>query len=366
MLAVLSGGGTAGHINPALALADELVSRGWDVRFAGTPGGVESRLVPAAGIPFTAFEASGFDRSHPASLAKGVAKIAASTGKAKKWFADIKPDVVVGFGGYVCIPVARAAEKTGVPVVLHEQNSVAGMANKYLARRADAVCVTYECSAESLGAAAPVTVTGNPVRRSVIEADRAAGRAMFDLTEDDFMLLVFGGSLGARHINEAVVALKDELLARPNLHIVHITGPKELDAVTEALALADDEARRWHLLGYQDRMGETLAAADAIVSRAGATSLAEISALAIPALLVPYPFATADHQTTNARAWVESGAAFMMPDDELGSDEFKAKLFALIDDASVREGMVAAARAQKTGEAAAALADVVVGVATAR
>ena len=223
MLAVLSGGGTAGHINPALALADELVSRGWDVRFAGTPGGVESRLVPAAGIPFTAFKASGFDRSHPASLAKGVAKIAASTGKAKKWFADIKPDVVVGFGGYVCIPVARAAEKTGVPVVLHEQNSVAGMANKYLARRADAVCVTYECSAESLGAAAPVTVTGNPVRRSVIEADRAAGRAMFDLAEDDCMLLVFGGSLGARHINEAVVALKDELLARPNLHIVHIT-----------------------------------------------------------------------------------------------------------------------------------------------
>ena len=111
---------------------------------------------------------------------------------------------------------------------------------------------------------------------------------------------------------------------------------------------------------------EAMAAADAIVSRAGATSLAEISALAIPALLVPYPFATADHQTTNARAWVESGAAFMMPDDELGSDEFKAKLFALIDDASVREGMVAAARAQKTGEAAAALADVVVGVATAR
>jgi len=240
------------------------------------------------------------------------------------------------------------------------------MANKYLARRADAVCVTYECSAESLGATAPVTVTGNPVRRSVIEADRAAGRAMFDLAEDDFMLLVFGGSLGARHINEAVVALKDELLARPNLHIVHITGPKELDAVTKALALTDDEARRWHLLGYQDHMGETLAAADAIVSRAGATSLAEISALAIPALLVPYPFATADHQTTNARAWVESGAAFMMPDDELGSDEFKAKLFALIDDASVRESMVAAARAQKTGEAAAALADVVVGVATAR
>lgn len=226
--------------------------------------------------------------------------------------------------------------------------------------------MTYECSAESLGAAAPVTVTGNPVRRSVIEAIAPRARALFDLPEDDFMLLVFGGSLGARHINEAVVALKDELLARPNLHIVHITGPKELDAVTEALALTDDEARRWHLLGYQDRMGETLAAADAIVSRArGHLACGDFRA-GHSGLLVPYPLATADHQTTNARAWVESGAAFMMPDDELGSDEFKAKLFALIDDASVREGMVAAARAQKTGEAAAALADVVVGVATAR
>ena len=366
MLAVLSGGGTAGHINPALALAEELSSRGWDVRFAGTPHGVESRLVPAAGVSFTAFEASGFDRAHPASLVRGVARIAASTGKAKKWFADIDPDVVVGFGGYVCIPVARAAEKMGVPVVLHEQNSVAGMANKYLAKKAAAVCLTYEGSAASLPTDAPVTVTGNPVRRSVMEADRAAGRALFGLSDDDFMLLVFGGSLGARHINEALVALKDDLLSRPNLHVVHITGPKELDAVTEALNLTDAEAARWHLLGYQDRMGETLAAADAIVSRAGATSLAEISALAIPALLVPYPFATADHQTTNAKAWVESGAAFMMADDQLGTDEFRDKLATLIDDESVRASMVAAARAQKTGEAAAALADVVVGAARGR
>ncbi len=288
--------------------------------FAGTPQGVEARLVREAGIPFTAFEAAGFDRSHPASIIGAVAKILKSTRAAKKWFADVKPDVVVGFGGCVSIPVGRAAEMLNIPVVVHEQNSVMGMANKYLGKRAKAVALTYEVAGSALDDMSKVVVTGNPVRRSVIEADRAAGRAMFDLAEDDFMLLVFGGSLGARHINEAVVALKDELLARPNLHIVHITGPKELDAVTEALALTDDEARRWHLLGYQDRMGETLAAADAIVSRAGATSLAEISALAIPALLVPYPFATADHQTTNARAWVESGAAFMMPDDELGSD----------------------------------------------
>ena len=268
MLVVLSRGGTAGHINPALALADELVSRGWDVRFAGTPGGVESRLGPPPASRSRPSRPQGStDRIRPPS--RRAWRRSPPPRARRKSGSPTSSPTSSGFGGYVCIPVARAAEKTGVPVVLHEQNSVAGMATKYLARRADAVCVTYECSAESLGATAPVTVTGNPVRRSVIEADRAAGRAMFDLAEDDFMLLVFGGSLGARHINEAVVALKDELLARPNLHIVHITGPKELDAVTEALALTDDEARRWHLLGYQDRMGETLAAADAIVSRAG-------------------------------------------------------------------------------------------------
>lgn len=359
MLAVLSGGGTAGHINPALALAEELADRGWDVRFAGTPHGVEARLVPAAGVPFTAFEASGFDRAHPASLVSGVAKIAASTTKARKWFKEISPDVVVGFGGYVSIPVARAAEKMGVPVVLHEQNSVAGMANKYLAKKASVVCVTYEHSAEGLPAGTEVRLTGNPVRRQVIEADRAAGRAMFGLAEDDFMLLVFGGSLGARHINQAVAAMKDDLLSRPNLHVVHITGPKELESVREALALSPDEERRWHLLGYQDRMGETMAAADAIVSRAGATSLAEISARAIPAVLVPFPYATADHQTTNARAYVDAGCAFLVPDAELDGDEFARAVTTLIGDEVVREAQTAAARAQKTTEAAAMLADAV-------
>lgn len=366
MLAVLSGGGTAGHINPALALADELVSRGWDVRFAGTPGGVESRLVPPPASRSRPSRPQGStDRIRPPSR-RAWRRSPPPRARRKSGSPTSSPTSSWASAGTCAFPWPERPRRPACPWCCTSRILWRVWQTSTWPGGPTPVCVTYECSAESLGATAPVTVTGNPVRRSVIEADRAAGRAMFDLAEDDFMLLVFGGSLGARHINEAVVALKDELLARPNLHIVHITGPKELDAVTKALALTDDEARRWHLLGYQDRMGETLAAADAIVSRAGATSLAEISALAIPALLVPYPFATADHQTTNARAWVESGAAFMMPDDELGSDEFKAKLFALIDDASVRESMVAAARAQKTGEAAAALADVVVGVATAR
>ena len=341
MLVVLSGGGTAGHINPALALAEVLEDRGAEVRFAGTSRGVESRLVPEAGIAFQPFEASGFNRKHPLSLVKALKLISHSTKEAKRWFAEIEPSAVVGFGGYVSIPVVRAAEQMGIPVVVHEQNSVMGLANKELSKKARAVCLTYECAKEGVAipAATQVHVTGNPVRKKVLLATREEGRRMLGIPDDALMLLVFGGSLGARQLNEGIAALKSELLSRENLHVVHITG-------------------------YQDRMGETLAATDAIVSRAGATSLAEISARAIPALLVPYPHATADHQTTNARAYVAAGCAEMIPDAEVGSDKFAQLVFSLIDDEDLRAGMTAAAREQKTADAASKLADVVMGAAS--
>ena len=359
MLAVLSGGGTAGHINPAIALSEELADRGWDVRFAGTPTGVEARLVEQAGIPFTPFEAQGFDRAHPLTLPKALAKIQKSTKLARAWFDEVRPDVVVGFGGYVCIPVARAAEQRGIPVVVHEQNSVMGMANKYLAKRAAAVCLTYEHAAEALADKSRVRVTGNPVRESVFSATREQGRARFGVPEGARMLLVTGGSLGARHLNQAVAALKDELLAYGDLHIVQVTGPKELDAAPEQQA-------RWQLLGYTDHMGDAMAAADVVVSRAGATSLAEISARALPALLVPFPFATEDHQTMNAQACVEAGAAYLVADADVEGPEFARKLCELIEDEDVRARMAAAARAQKTRDAAGLLADAVMEAARAQ
>lgn len=361
MQVVLSGGGTAGHINPALALAETLQERGCTVYFAGTPHGLEATLVPQAGLSFTPFEASGFNRKQPLSLFKGIAKIERSTQRAKEWFKEIKPDVVVGFGGYVSIPVAHAAEKLGIPVVLHEQNSVMGMANKYLAKKAEAVCVTYACSAEVLGeeVAKRVKVTGNPVRKQILAATKSQGRELLGIPEDAFMLLVFGGSLGARQINHAVAAIKEDLLSIDNVHVVHITGPREYEATGELLALTEEEQQRWHLLDYQDRMGETLAAADAIIARAGATSLAEISARAIPALLLPFPAATADHQTTNARAYVEAGCAYMLPDSEALTEEFKKLVLSLVTDQEVRSAMTEAALAQKTADAASVLADVV-------
>lgn len=359
MRAVLSGGGTAGHVNPALALAEELRSRGWEVEYAGTPTGIESRLAPEAGLSYRAFEAKGFNRSHPLTLPKALVTLQKSTGAAKKWFAENPPDVVVGFGGYVCIPVGRAAEQLGIPVVVHEQNSVMGMANKYLAKRAATACLTYEYAAKDVAEGTSVVVTGNPVRRGVFDATREEGRAELGISDDALVLVVTGGSLGARHINEAMIALKERLLAMDNLVVIHITGPKELDAVTNAMGLTEGEQERYRLLGYTNQMGLIMAAADAIVSRAGATSLAEISARALPALLVPYPYATEDHQTVNAQQWVESGTAFMVADDRIESDEFATKLFRMLEDASLRDSMRGAALAQETSNAASALADVV-------
>lgn len=363
MRIVLSGGGTAGHINPALALAESLIEQGHEVFYAGTPQGVEARLVKEANLPFTPFEAKGFNRNHPKTIFSAVRIIIKSTKLACAWFEEIKPDVVVAFGGYVCIPVGRAAKKMGVPLVVHEQNSVMGMANKYLAKTARAVALTYEVAGAPVADKEKLVVTGNPVRSSVLTSTREEGRSMLGIPEEVSMLLVFGGSLGARHLNAAISSMKKDLLAIDNLYVVHITGPKELEAVEAVLALTEEEKKRYLVMGYQNRMGETMAACDMVVSRAGATSLAEISARCIPAILVPFPFATADHQTTNARSYVQAGAAWMMADDMVETPEFKELVLTFVDDEKARLKMSEAARGFETGNAASKLADVVLNAA---
>lgn len=248
-----------------------------------------------------------------------------------------------------------------VPYVLHEQNSVPGLANKTLAHDASTVCVSLPQATaafkDHIGPQTAVVVTGNPVRQSVIGADHAAGRAAFEVPEDKTLLLVFGGSLGARHLNEGVVKLKDELLSRQDLYIVHSTGKDLFDEVREGLALNPDEAKRWHVLPYIDNMGEALAAADVVLSRAGASSIAEIAALAVPSMLVPYPQATADHQTTNAHYLVDAGAAILLPDDRIDTPDFARDLLGLVDDSARREKMRSCARDLGQDRAASALAD---------
>lgn len=358
----IAAGGTAGHINPALALAEELASRGHHVTFYGQEAKLEGRLVPEAGFDFFPIVVTGVDRSRPWTALRAVRLERRATTQISRHFSDAGvPSVGVGFGAYVELPLVDACRARGVPIVLHEQNSVPGLANKLSAKKACRVCISVPAAASVFeGRTAPggeVVLTGNPVRSSVTRGSREHGRANAGVGTSDRFLLIFGGSLGAQHLNSAVVALRDELLSRPDLHIVQSTGEKDFDRVTGELGLTAEEASRWKVAPYLDDMGDLLAAADLVVSRAGASSIAEIAALDVPSLLVPYPFATADHQTTNARYLVDAGAAELVSDSDLDAPVFRDRLCALLDDAELRARMRASAAGLASSSAAAALAD---------
>ena len=367
----IAAGGTAGHINPALALAEELRSRGHHVTFFGQTTRLEGTLVPQEGFDFFPIVVTGFDRSRPWTLVSALVRERSAASAILAHFGESgRPDVAVGFGAYVELPLVSACHAAGVPLVLHEQNSVPGLANTRSARRAARVCVSLPQAVSAfkdhVRSPEDIVITGNPVRQSVVTASRAAGRAAFGIPEDATMLLVFGGSLGAVHLNRGVCALKDELLGREGLRIVHSTGRDDYGSVVAALDLTEAEQARWQVMPYISNMGEALAAADVVVSRAGASSIAEIAALAVPSLLVPYPFATADHQTTNARYLVDAGAAVLVADDDIDAPTFSEQLVSLVDEPARRGAMRAAAQGLAQDRAASALADQVESVAATR
>lgn len=331
------------------------------VTFVGTPHGLEARLVPEAGVPFLALDAAGFDRSRPWTLVTSSAQILASAVRAVSMLRRLEIDVVVGFGGYVSIPVGMAAALLGIPLVLHEQNSVPGMANRFLSRWAKRVGVTYPESVEMMAQPQRSVVTGNPVRAQVLQSSRQAGRRSLDLTEEETVVLVFGGSRGARHLNDAVVALKDRIEAAKGTRVVLVTGPSEYESVCDRLGAKGRPARSgaFTVFDYLSEMGSAISAADLVVARAGATSIAELTALGAPCILVPYPYATDDHQTKNAAAMVSHGAAVLVADSELDSSRFGDELLGLICDPVRRASMAAASRALGVSDAAARVAALV-------
>ena len=360
----IAAGGTAGHINPALALAEELSSRGHHVRFFGQSSKLEGTLVPQAGFELEPIRVTGFDRARPWTLVSALVRERAASARVGRAFAERgAPDVAVGFGAYVELALMDRCRKQRIPYVLHEQNSVPGLANKTLAAGARFVCVSLPQARPAFRGRVrredAIVLTGNPVRRSVLGASREAGRAALSIPGDATMLLVFGGSLGAQHVNEAIARLKGRLLANPGLRVVHSTGKELYDGVASSLALTEAERERWQVVPYISNMGEALAAADLVVSRAGASSIAEIAALTVPSVLVPYPLATGDHQTTNAHYLVDAGAAVLFADDSIDGEAFADDLLALVGDAERRERMRACARGLGQDRDAAKLADVV-------
>ncbi len=329
-----------------------------DVLFVGTPDGLEARLVPAFGVQFTALAARGFDRSRPWTLVTSSLLIAFSTLRALRLLGRYQPDVVIGFGGYVSIPIGLAAVARRVPLVLHEQNSVPGLANRVLSRWARSIGLTYAGSGAGLHHPERAILTGNPVRPAVRAASRERGRATLGVSDDALLLLVFGGSRGARHLNAALLSQRDRLLSIPDVCVVHVAGRGEAASVRTALEAAGGDARgRWRVLEYIEDMGSALAAADLVVARAGATSLAEITVLGRPAVLVPYPYASDDHQTRNAATLEVAGAAEVIADAELDTPRFGDTLARLLVDREGRATMAAASLKLARPDAASRVAE---------
>jgi UDP-N-acetylglucosamine--N-acetylmuramyl-(pentapeptide) pyrophosphoryl-undecaprenol N-acetylglucosamine transferase len=327
-------------------VADRLLAEGHDVAFVGTPDGLEARLVSEAGIAFHAVRSRGFDRGNPLTLLTSACITVASVIASLALLNRERPDVVIGFGGYVSLPVGLAAVLARVPLVLHEQNSVPGLANKVLSRWARAVGVTYESSLGALVHPGRAVVTGNPVRSAVLEASSARGRASLGLDPDATVVLVFGGSRGAQHLNEAMVRLAPTLVAVPSLQVVHVAGTIEAAEVARRVSAAlGEQGDRYRVVDYIDRMGDAIAAADLVVARAGATSIAELTALGRAAILVPYPFATDDHQTGNAHAVARAGGARIVADADLDGPAFDDVVMALVADGPLRAEMAQASAA---------------------
>jgi UDP-N-acetylglucosamine--N-acetylmuramyl-(pentapeptide) pyrophosphoryl-undecaprenol N-acetylglucosamine transferase len=319
-----------------MAVADELRASGAEVSFLGTRERAEADLVPAAGYEIDFVKVRGIDRGNRLRAAMAAVEALAAVGAASRALRRRRPDVVMGGGGFVAGPAGVAAVLARVPLVLTEADSHLGLANRLLARRARRICLAFPIAGRE---GERYAVTGRPVPTAVLIADRGAARERFGISPDARCLLVMGGSQGARSINECAIAALAERGGR-DFHVVHVSGRRDFDLLEERLAAAPHN-QRYTLLAYEPDLGDCLAACDLVLGRSGG-SIFELTAAGRPAILVPYPHATAGHQESNAAWMSDAGAATVILDEELDADRLAVEIDGLIHD---EQGLAAMARA---------------------
>lgn len=327
--AVVTGGGTSGHVLPALAVADALVAAGHpkgSIHYVGTLRGVETRLAPAAGFPHTLLDVVGLQRSLSRRNLQFLPKLWSATREATALLRRLQPKVVVNLGGYGSFPATWAARRLHIPYVVVSYDRRPGLVSKVLARGAAAVPVAFE------GSTLPrAELAGAPVRREVVEldrdADRSAARQSLGLPADRFVVAVMCGSQGAGAVNTVVTGAVERLAARSDLAVYHVVGDRHL---TDAAPGRDgSDGILYRVIGYEDRMPQLYAAADLMVTRGGAGTIAELAAAGVPAIVVPWPDAAENHQLDNARVLSDQGAAVLVEQRDLTVDRLVAEIGAL-------------------------------------
>jgi UDP-N-acetylglucosamine--N-acetylmuramyl-(pentapeptide) pyrophosphoryl-undecaprenol N-acetylglucosamine transferase len=355
MRVMISGGGTGGHTSPASAIVQELRKRDAKlyVQWVGKPGAIEERVAKSLGVTFRGVSATGWPRKPGPKQLSAAFKMGVSLLRALQYVRSFQPQVAVGVGGYVSLPTLLAAQWLGVPTFVHEQNKRLGMANRFLAKRATHVFLSYP---DSVGdyPRDRATVVGNPVREGfAAPPERDAAKQALGFRADLPLVLVVGGSQGAQSINRAVAGCL-KLLSPNSAQVLWMTGR---DGAEEAQRAAAEAPVNAVAKTFIDDMVTACAAADLIISRAGASSTAELAAVGRASVLVPYPFATDDHQTANAQAFVEAGASVLMPDKDCTAESLAQLLQKLLADAPRRAEMEQAALSLAKPHAAEVIVD---------
>mgnify|MGYP002649897720 CR=1 FL=1 len=346
---LVSGGGTGGHIFPALSIANEIRRRypEAEILFVGAEGRMEMERVPAAGYEIKGLPVCGFDRKHLLRNVKVLFKLWKSIRLAKKILKDFKPDIAIGVGGYASGPTLKTAGMMGVPTLIQEQNSYAGVTNKLLAKKACKICVAYE-GMEKFFPAEKIIMTGNPVRQNLLGHAVAHEEAVsyFSLNPSKKTILILGGSLGARTINRTLTAGLDVIRQNPDIQFIWQTGKIYIDQVRDAITAATGEAvhhphinaiPNLYVTDFIKDMAKAYAAADLVISRAGAGSISEFCLLHKPVILVPSPNVAEDHQTKNALALVDKDAAIYVKDAEAEEKLLPAALDTVKDSDKLKE-----------------------------
>lgn len=358
VFAVIAGGGTAGHVHPALAVANELVRRGYDssdVHFIGSSRGLEAELVPEHGYPLTALPGRGIQRKLTMENLRSGVGLLQAVAQALTTMRKLRPKVLISVGGYASAPAAFAAALMRVPVVVMEQNAVPGAANRLAGRWAKT------CAISIPGTDLPRAVhTGNPCRQSILDVDRDMGRAealgRLGVDPGRQLVVAFGGSLGARRINQAIVDATDTLRHRDDLAIRHIVGDRDWPLFGEHRI---EGALQYETVRYERAMADVYQGATLLVCRAGATSVAEIAVTGTPAVLIPLPGAPGDHQTFNARSLSDVGGAVLVADADIDGGRVVALIEELLHDTPRLDAIGTAARSQGRPNAVKTIADLV-------
>jgi len=359
MKIIIAGGGTGGHLFPGLALAEEFKRRdsSTEVIFVGTEHGIEARIIPREGYPIRFLRAEGFVGKSLIKKAKAAFRSLQSVLDAARILRSLSPDMVIGVGGYASGAIVLMAAMKSISTMIHEQNSVPGLTNRVLGKIVRRVCVTYH---ESLSFFPPgkTFLTGNPIRRRILRGERDAAYRLFSLDKDLFTVFIFGGSSGARAINRTMVDSLNHLLdLKDKIQFLHQTGDKDYEDIREAYRKTGAKGT---VAPFIYQMAEAYAAADIVISRAGATTLAEITALGKPSILIPYPYAAAKHQEFNAMKLREMGAAYMLPEEQMTGESLAAHIRELYQNEAVRAEMARAGRGLGSPDAGGKIVDIAV------